>query len=264
MSKETYRKWQRQRYETIYKPAYDALMKFYPLTLEDLDGERWLPIPNWEDYHGSNFGRVKSCKRGKVKIMKPSLIRHGYLRVDLYKDGRQKCFLVHRLVAELFIANPEGKPEVNHLDGDKLNNHVSNLEWTTSRENTQHALASRLSPLGEDRTQAKLTNKQVVFIRNNPDGLTTVELAEMFGVCDETISKIQLGKRYKDASGSVREANPHPLKISVEGRNQIRAEYQPRKRGHSSISLGKKYGVAPATILRIVNETSCLATSKRP
>ena len=245
---------QQRRYEEIYRPAYDALMKFYPLTLDDLDGELWKPVPDYEDYQISNFGRVKSFCFGKVKIKKPDL-RAGYLSVTLSKDSKLKHFPVHRLVALTFISNPDLKPQVNHRDGCKLNNYVENLEWVTRSENQRHAVATGLKQSGEDLYNSKLTNKQVEYIRENPDGLTGVQLAEKFGVSETTISLIQLGKKYRNVGGSVRGKKESSLKVPNEIRAKIRAEYKKGKHDCGSYALAKKYGVDPTTIWKIVKES---------
>ena len=93
-------------------------------------------------YHISDHGQVKSLKYGKERILKPSLVgRPGnqYLAVDLVIKDKRKMHKIHRLVAMAFIPNPENKPQVNHKDGNKLNNHIDNLEWATAKENQQHA-----------------------------------------------------------------------------------------------------------------------------
>ena len=232
------------------KLACAALMKVYPISLEDLPDEEWLPAPDFPTYHVSNFGRVKSFK-GKQRIIKPALSGSNYLFITLYSCDKAKPISVHRLVALAFIPNPKKKSEVNHRDGNKFNNHVSNLEWATSSENNLHAFNTGLMKSGEDFYNAKLTNEQVRYIRENPSNLTLVQLAEMFPVNMQTISDIQLGKRYKAAGGSVRD------KITIRTpdniRAQIRAEYQEGVRGRGSFVLAKKYGVHQTTILDIVN-----------
>lgn len=91
--------------------------------------EIWKDIDGFEKlYQISNFGRVFSKRRNK--IMKLNL-RKNYLRVGFNKEGVYYCFQVHRLVAQAFIPNPDNKEEVNHIDCDKQNNNVSNLEWAT-------------------------------------------------------------------------------------------------------------------------------------
>lgn len=92
-------------------------------------------------YSVSNYGEVRNNRTGK--LMKPRKNEKGYLRISLTTNGKQKCMRVHRLVAQAFIPNPENKPEVNHIDFDKENNCVNNLEWVTGKENTNHSLGNR-------------------------------------------------------------------------------------------------------------------------
>ncbi|MBQ6296681.1 MAG: HNH endonuclease [Selenomonadaceae bacterium] len=254
--KEREREYWRQRYEKEFKPAYDAFIPHYPLTIENLPGEIWLPVPDYENYHGSNFGRVKSFWRGNEKIKIPSLHTHGYLRVALYKNGKMKNFLVHILIAKLFIPNPENLPEVNHEDGCKFNCHVSNLYWSTSAENLKHAVRMGLVKSGKDNYRAKLTNEQVLYIRENPDSFTLEQLAAMFELSQTAISKIQLGKRYKNAGGTIRGKKFTPTIITDEMRAQIIADYQKGVPGHGCIAVGKRFGVSPQTVWNIVNEQS--------
>jgi hypothetical protein len=105
--------------------------------------EIWKPIEGFEGlYEISNWGRVKSLHQGKEMILISCLNEHGYPRISLNKNSIRKTFLVHRLVALHFIPNPEEKKEVNHIDCNKQNPHVSNLEWTTQSENQKHAYAN--------------------------------------------------------------------------------------------------------------------------
>ncbi|MBQ6298277.1 MAG: HNH endonuclease [Selenomonadaceae bacterium] len=239
----------RRRYEEEIKPAYDEFIKLYPFTTDDLDSEIWLPIPDYENYHGSNWGRVKSFWGKEPKILKPTLTRRGYLRVVLYKDGKQKTFLVHVLVARLFIPNPDNLPEVDHRYGMKFDNYVGNLRWATRNENIRYSYDLGLHKSGEDTYQAKLTAAQVLYIRENPDGLNLEQLAEKFGVIFQTISLIQLGKNWKSVGGSIREKRG----VSDEEREQILVDYQKGVKGHGYREVAKRFGYAPKTIWRIVN-----------
>lgn len=99
--------------------------------------EIFLPIEGYPKYQISNLGRVKSIV-GKEKILK-TWINKRYYSVSLMKDKVQKNHLVHRLVAQAFIPNPENKPEVNHVDGNTKNFNISNLEWSTPSENIHHS-----------------------------------------------------------------------------------------------------------------------------
>lgn len=112
--------------------------------------EEWKDIKDFEGlYKISNKGRIKALERKvigkfnsvrtiKEQYLTPTDNGRGYMVVALYKNGKRYFKKVHRLVAEAFIPNPENKSEVNHIDGNKKNNYVENLEWVTTKENCRH------------------------------------------------------------------------------------------------------------------------------
>jgi len=99
--------------------------------------ETWKDIEGLENYKISNNGKVYSKKRNK--ILKPNINRGGYYKVDLFKLSKCHRKRIHRLVAEAFIPNPNNLPQINHKDGNRLNNNVNNLEWCTQHWNNIHA-----------------------------------------------------------------------------------------------------------------------------
>lgn len=112
--------------------------------------EIWKDVIGYEDlYQVSNYGNVRSLNWNNThstKLLKP--YNHGgYTRIGFRRNKILKNYLVHVLVAKAFIPNPENKPVVNHIDGDKTNNHISNLEWVTHKENVHHAIEHNLRPL---------------------------------------------------------------------------------------------------------------------
>lgn len=101
--------------------------------------EEWKDIKGYEGlYQVSNFGRVKSFQTGSDYILNQVKDWDGYMQLQLYKNNKPTTCKIHRLVANAFIPNPENKPQVNHIDEDKTNNMVSNLEWATAKENCNH------------------------------------------------------------------------------------------------------------------------------
>lgn len=111
--------------------------------------ERWEEIPNFNGrYLISNYGRVKS-QHGLGRILKPKLDRDGYHEYCLRLDNRNVYKKGHRLVAEIFIPNPDNLPCVNHLDNNGQNNHEDNLEWCTVAENTIHAYSKFIATKGK-------------------------------------------------------------------------------------------------------------------
>lgn len=153
--------------------------------------ETWRSIAGYEGlYEVSNLGRVRSLKFGKTKILKPGSAGKGYLFVNLYRDGIRKTALVHRLVAEVFIPNTLNLKTVNHIDEDKTNNDVLNLEWMTSKDNTVYSQARQVQMFG------KSTGKLLATFQS------IKEAAHKTGVQHGNIVNCCKG-RYKSAGGYV-------------------------------------------------------------
>jgi hypothetical protein len=171
-------------------------------------------IPNYEGlYYSTTDGRIFSydkfyyCGRASSKRFVPEQelklqkTENGYLRIMLHNGQKQerRIFSVARLIAATFIPNPLNKPQVNHIDGNKLNNRVSNLEWCTASENITHAFRLNLSwaKKGEDNAGAKLTNIQANVIKNS--NKTLRKLAIDYGVSETIIWLVRNNKTYKNA-----------------------------------------------------------------
>lgn len=160
-----------------------------------IQDEVWKDIEGYEGlYQVSTCGNIKSLakprKNGngrsyiqKEKLLKQTFTSTGYKKVELYKDGKRKGFKVHRLVAIAFIPNPDNKPEVNHIDGNKINNNIDNLEWVTSSENSIHAYETGLSP-----NKKELDEIRIIELYNK--GASKEEISRMFDVSNVVIVRI--------------------------------------------------------------------------
>ena len=142
-------------------------------------------------------GRYSVTKEGKVwshltkRWLKPGINSLGYCNVVLVKDGLRKNMKVHRIVATTYIKNSKNHPIINHKDGNKLNNNISNLEWCTSLHNNLHTInILGKHTRGIKNSHAKLNEEKVAYIRENPLRLYYRELANMFGVTRSSIEKI--------------------------------------------------------------------------
>jgi hypothetical protein len=154
---------------------------FMPRTYRKLD---------LSDYIITEQGDVINRHTGRK--LKPQPNGKGYLRVGIGK----KLMFVHRLVAEAYVPNPDNKPQVNHIDGDKTNNRADNLEWVSNLENRSHAVDNGLQVHGERCPWAKLTKEDVLAIR--ADGEATVtELAKRYSVSRAAIRDVRQFKTWK-------------------------------------------------------------------
>lgn len=147
---------------------------------------------------------VRSCygstQLRKGRWLKPEITKAGYQMVSLSCDGKVKNHLVHRLVASAFLDKNKDKIHVNHIDGNKSNNHVSNLEWCTPSENTSHGYDSGLIKKGEKASWSKLTESDVIEIRKST-GLSQRKLGEIYGVSQAAIYFILKEKCWKGVNG---------------------------------------------------------------
>ena len=148
------------------------------------------PIKDFEKYSITRDGRVWSSKRNI--FLSAGLAGKGYPMVVLWKDGKAYARLIHRLLGLAFIPNPENKSEINHIDGDKTNNYLNNLEWATPHENRLHAYRLGLAGSGENHHQAKLKQSEVDYIREQyaSGKYTQTRIANVFGVSTSLIQKI--------------------------------------------------------------------------
>lgn len=169
-------------------------------------------------YSVSNDGRIYS--HITKKYLKQCADKDGYMTVCLIKNNKRKTSKVHRMVAEAFIENPESKPQVNHKKGDKSKNDYQSLEWSTAKENVQHAFDNGLNKVGKKSKRlaserckkiftgrkdtvgsmngrAKLTEKDIPIIRQRiSDGENMSKISRDYDVSANCIYEIKIGKRW--------------------------------------------------------------------
>lgn len=159
--------------------------------------EIWKKVHGFSNYEFSNLGRIKTLNWKNSKqttIMIPN-VSQGYYKTILVNDLKEyKSILVHRMVAIAFICNPENKKEVNHINGNKLDNSIDNLEWCTRQENMSHAYDNNLVYIlkGSEIGNSVLKEYQVLEIRKKfiPRVYSRVKLAKEYGVSEATIKDI--------------------------------------------------------------------------
>lgn len=159
--------------------------------------ERWKKIEGWS-YSVSDLGRVRSDRTGK--ILTPLNKSGGYLGVYLHENNNRKNVLIHRAVLEAFKGNPDGKPFCNHIDGNKKNNNIENLEWSTPRENVRHAIKTGLR---DKRPYSSILKEEYIPIifRMKELGYKQRAIAEIFGVKRSAIANVLSRITWKDVSG---------------------------------------------------------------
>ena len=155
-------------------------------------------IPEFPDYMATIDGNIISKKTGK--ILKQKIGPNGYYMINLSILGKCKTFTVHRLIAKTFIPNLSNLPEINHIDGNKKNNNVSNLEWCTYKYNINHAIENHLfiPAKGIKTLNGRFTENDIHQIRKyKSQGYSNAKIAKIYKVTRGAIQQIVSKKTYK-------------------------------------------------------------------
>ena len=173
--------------------------------------EEWKSISNYENlYEISNFGNVRSLDKNRAyknttRNIKGKILKScnclGYKILTLSKDNIKTNYRVHRIVAEHFINNPDNKPYVNHIDGNKSNNQYSNLEWVTAKENTEHSLyilknKTNKGCTWENHNFSSIQCYEMINLYNKKYSFR--KIAKLFKSNHKTISKIIKNEKYNN------------------------------------------------------------------
>lgn len=200
----------------------------------------------------SNLGEVYSIL--SKKILKARIVAR-YAAINVYHIGKMSTKYIHRMVAETFLEKFEASLEVNHKDGNRLNNSADNLEWITHAENLQHALDTglRVPVRGVENGKSKLSEADVLEIKQflSSNGYTQKEIAESFNVTGCTINNIVKGKRWSHITGWTPENNgtiKFAAKLTAEDIPKIRAMFA---EGKTNAQIAKIYQTHNGTISAI-------------
>jgi hypothetical protein len=202
--------------------------------------EEWRNIKGFSDYKVSNKGNIKTFNG---VLLKQSTNKYGYNYVSLSADGKHRIKSVHRLVAGEFIANKDNKPQVNHIDGNKSNNNVTNLEWVTGYENYTHAVRAGLI-----KNDSILDDKKVleVYELAQKETMTHKEIGNLYNISTATVS----GIKNKKTRASV--LNPSIEKPHIElDEEAVLDIYSKGRKGWSNSQIQEIYPISCQTITNI-------------
>lgn len=214
-----------------------------------MNNEQWKPVANYVGiYEVSDLGRVRSVdrvtsngKRISGKILSPAI--SDYARILLLKDKKRVAAYVHILVADAFVGKRIEGHVVNHIDGNKLNNSASNLEYVTQKENIHHAIDSRL--ITYKLTLSQMNKIRYLHVSGNKDA---DDIANEFGISRGVVVDVLMGKRYAYGANL-----PNVFRGGL-GNRRKRAEEIRRlyRTGQYSLSiLAEMYGISPSAISKI-------------
>ncbi len=158
--------------------------------------DKFTTIPVLPNYEITQNGVIRDKRNLRIKGQYVGST--GYYMVSVSQHNRTKPYRVHRLLAQTFIANPSDLPEVNHKDGNKLNNALDNLEWVTHKQNMTHAFATNLANnTGERNGQSQLNSEQVKQIKQMLGKIPQRLIAERFKVSRTCVSGISTGRLWR-------------------------------------------------------------------
>jgi len=212
------------------------------------------------EYHIGDNGTILSTQAWKgtaSRVLQPHLVK-GYYAIELVYDGTRHFHKVHRLVAELFIPNPEGLDTVNHKDFNRLNNAVSNLEWLSLSSNVKDAWTKGRMPIGQNRSGALLDDADVetiklLFVEGNLDNQ---QIGELFGVSRATVAQIRRLGAWRHIRPDLVFSSESPRRPG--GTKKLCGEDIPHIRqmhadGFTLRAIGKEFGVNYGTINGIIS-----------
>jgi len=211
--------------------------------------EEWKDILGYEGlYKVSNLGNVFSYHSNKM--LNPSKNNKGYGLVKLYKDGKIKTQTVHRLVMKAFVPNPLNKPDINHLNSNKMDNRLINLEWCTEQENILYAFK-----VGEIKIKKGLDSPFSIFNQLDIDNIVIMLKSNMTASAIAKIYKCSIPTICSIAQvNNINLSRKHiGRKLSKNNVLQIRNLYSTMK--YTYKELGIKFKVSPTTIQKIINKT---------
>lgn len=231
--------------------------------------EYWVDIPSTNGrYQASNFGRIRSMvyrfdlKRKTPLIIRPDVTNNGYFRCairDIKENGYKVIYrLAHRLIAESFHIRPDGKNDVNHIDGDKKNNRPENLEWCTASENNIHGWK-----YGQFDTILSLSEKEIMDVYNSE--LPMRELKKIYKVHENVIRSIRGAKRHTRITGATVSKNQKIISKkealliykSSKSLKEIMAEFNVSKTSVWMIKSGRTFSnITGQKLIRITNGTT--------
>lgn len=168
--------------------------------------EIWKPIPGLKGFEASDLGRIRSWRGANQyetlahpRLRSLSVKNNGYLEFKAHDGVKRRGYLVHRVILFAFIGEPPSGTEAAHLDGNRQNNRIDNLQWKTHSENLADRIRHGTHLAGERAPRAKLTEAQVREVRDL-DGISQKEIGRRYGITQSAVSLIRNRKNWKEAA----------------------------------------------------------------